>query len=210
MVVERMKLGRSRLGQLCLVGCVILNFFALMFSLKVTNLEAKLNDLKDDERYFIINEQAVSSEQDYRVNLHTSLNTLKILRRLAANSLSQSENQTLLEDETLLQLGLDRCLRRLVAGTYLMANEPEPGENLDEKFASMTDEQLHILVPKFQKQAIHYVTALKKDMVDIMQDIPFWRRVYSSVLIISTIIVIVANFLIFTARNSAGRVAHKS
>lgn len=189
-------------GQICLISAAILNAFVLLVHLHLSGLEDELANKRADEGYFIKNKQTISAENAKRTILHTSLNQLKMLRRLARDRLTPSENEMLLMDEKTLQNEIDASLRKIVGATYLQANDPPQGKDTNKMFNKMTNEQLLALIPELQDQEWQFAENLKMDMVSLMDQVSFWKKLHSSALIISMIILIVANFLIYASRES--------
>lgn len=66
-----------------LLWAIILNSIALVLNLYIVRLEDSFTDRREKEWYFVTNQQAISSEIAKRTLLHTSLNQLKMLRRIA-------------------------------------------------------------------------------------------------------------------------------
>ena len=89
----------KRLGQFCLVIAVIINGASLLINIRQTSLEDQLSRKRSAESYFILNQQSIHTENAKRVLLHTSLNQLKMLRRLARDRLSERENEILFGEE---------------------------------------------------------------------------------------------------------------
>jgi len=194
---------KMRWGQICLIVAVILNALVLLINLHLSGLEDELASKREEERYFIINEQSKYGEINKRTLIHTSLNQLKMLRRLATDLITPEEKQMLLTDEKIFQREINASLRKAVIVTYLQGNDPPPGKNPQDMFSGMTDEQLLALSPKFESQALQYISNLKTEMVRLMDEISLWKKLYSYGLIISLIIIVVANFLIYAGRESA-------
>ena len=189
--------NRRRLGQLCLVAAICINGVLLLVNLRLSTLEDKLSKKRGDERYFMFNEQRISAQTAKRASLHTSLNQLKMLRRLTKDKISPEENQTLLIDERNFQIEIDAHLRRIVGATYLQANDPPPGQHPDKMFSSKSDKELVLLLPKYRDQAYEYAKTLKNEMVDLMDAISFRKKVHSIGLVISMLVLIVGNLLLF-------------
>ena len=200
-----MKVNSKRLGQLCLVVAVVINGALLLVNLRQTDLENRLSRKRSAERYFILNQQTISAEDTKRALLHTSLNQLKMLRRLSKDRLSEIENQTLIGDEHELEKQVDAALEKIVAATYLQANDPPPGQHPDELFSHKSDAELQDLLRKFEEQAFQYAKDLKDETVNLMGKIAFWKAWYSIGLVISMSVLAIGNILLFASdapRNS--------
>ena len=100
-------------------------------------------------------------------------------------------------DEKNFQVEINSSLRKAVIVSYLQGSEPSPGKDPEEMFSNMTDEQLFALIPKLEDKSFQYIQNVKKEMVRLMDKISLWKKLYSYSLIMSIIIIIVANFLIY-------------
>lgn len=188
---------KRRWGQVCLIVAAILNAFVLLINLNLSNLEDELTSKSEEERYFMSNQQTKNDEVNKRTLLHVSLNQLRMLRRLASDRLTPDENQAILMDEKNFQVEINSSLRKAVIVSYLQGSEPSPGKDPEEMFSNMTDEQLFALIPKLEDKSFQYIQNVKKEMVRLMDKISLWKKLYSYSLIMSIIIIIVANFLIY-------------
>lgn len=197
--MESRESNSKRLGQLCLVVAVVINGMLLLVNFRQTGLEDHLSRKRSAERYFILNQQTISGENTKRALLHTSLNQLKMLRRLSKDRLSEIENQTLLGDERELETQEDAALRKIVAATYLQANDPSPGEHPDEMFSRKSVAELQDFLNKFEEQAFQYAKNLKDETVVLMGKIAFWKMWHSIGLVISMFVLVIGNILIFAS-----------
>jgi len=128
-----------------------------------------------------------------------------MLRRLSKDRLSEIENQTLIGDEHELEKQVDAALEKIVAATYLQANDPPPGQHPDELFSHKSDAELQDLLRKFEEQAFQYAKDLKDETVNLMGKIAFWKAWYSIGLVISMSVLAIGNILLFASdapRNS--------
>ena len=203
--MESRESNPKRLGQLCLVVAVVINGVLLLVNLRQTGLEDQLSRKRSAEGYFILNQQTISGEDTKRELLHTSLNQLKMLRRLSKDRLSEIENQTLLSDERELEKQEDAALGKIVAVTYLQANDPPPGQQPDEMFSHKSVAELQDLLKKFEEQAFQYAKDLKDETVNLMGKIAFWKAWYSTGLVINMFVLVIGNIMLFASdapRNS--------
>lgn len=183
--------------QKLLLGAIFLNSFALLVSLYVTKLEDSFTDKREKEWYFITNQQAISSEIAKRTLLHTSLNQLKMLRRISKDRLTGVEYKSLLRDEEIFQRQIDSSLVKIVGAAYLQANDPQQGFDPDEYFSGFTAEELSKKLPEYEAGAFKYVKGLKTDMVALLDSISRWKMFYAMSIILSTILLLYATYLNF-------------
>lgn len=188
---------------MCLVVAVVLNAFVLLINLHLSTLEDELASKRSQEGYYMTNRQAITSEMTKRTQLHTELNQLKMLRRLTRHRLTPQENEALVQDEKVLQRKISASLRKAAIGTYLQANDPPPGKDPNKMFSNMTDEEVLAVSFQLEEQAWQYAQNLKTEMVRLMGEVSLWKRFHSLGLILSTIILVVGNFLIFATWVSA-------
>jgi hypothetical protein len=165
-------------------------------------LEDELASKRADETYYFTNRQTISTEINRREFLQINLNQLKMLRRLVRDRLTSRENEMLLMDEKFLQSEIDASLRMIVMGQYLQAKDPPPGKDPNDMLSSKTDEQLLVMIKEFQDSSWQYVKNLKVEMLFLMSQVSFWKKLHSFVLIISIIILIIANILIYASMES--------
>lgn len=180
-----------------LLWAIILNSIALVLNLYIVRLEDSFTDRHEKEWYFVTNQQAISSEIAKRTLLHTSLNQLKMLRRISKDRLSPSEYKCLLHDEDGFQRQIDSSLIKIAGASYLQGNDPPPGFSPDRYFAGMSQDDLAKKLPENEDKALAYAKGLKKDMVSLTDQISFWKTIYASSIIVSTILLLMANYIYF-------------
>lgn len=188
---------RKRIGQLCIVVAAIISGALILINIRQTSLEDQLSRKRSAEQYFILNQQAITGENAKRVLLHTSLNQLKMLRRLARDKLSERENEILLGDEREFQKQIDASLAKIVGGTFLQANDPPSGQHPDAMFSNKSDAELADLLKKFEGQAFKYAENLKGEMVNLMSKVACWKAWHSIGLAINMFIIVIGNVLLF-------------
>ena len=192
-----MKAKPKRLGQLCLVVALVINGVLLLVNMRQTSLEDGLSRKRSAERYFILNQQAISAEDTKRALLHTSLNQLKMLRRLVRDKLSERENEILVNDERELQRQINASYVKVVSALYLQANDPPPGQHPDTMFSDKSDTELEALLAKFEEQAFRYAQGLKGQAINLTEKIAFWKTWNSVGLVAGMVILVFGNIIIF-------------
>ena len=186
-------------GQGLLLSAAVLSLISLLINVYASHLESTFAQRKEDERYFFMNYQSISLENVKRNLMHGGLNQLKILRRIGSVKLTQEEKKALLSDEAYFESSINASFKKMAAGTYLQANEPPTGMSPEEYIDSLSPKELQEKMPVFEKEASAYVSKIKKEMIGLKKRIRLWRLLYSSILIISTILIVFANRYLFIA-----------
>lgn len=182
-------------GQICLVSAILLNGFVLAINVYLSSLQGELQSKRYDEQYFIINDQTKKAEiAQYRM-LQVNANQLVLLRRLADDRLTLDERNTILNNVKELNHRSEMSKVNVAAISYLLANDPPEGTDLYKMFEGKSDSELVRLQEQYEKQAGEYVKNLKRQMVQLMDNISTWQYVHSSALVLSSIILIIGSIL---------------
>lgn len=192
-----MTINNKKLGQIFLVFAVLLNGLVLAVNLKLTGLEEDLQTKRFEESYFMVIEQTKANQSlEYSI-LQGNSNQLVLLRRLADNRLTPTERNTLKNNVKELNRQSQDKKVKMLAVTYLLANDPPEGTNVYKMFEGKSDAELGQLQVKYEMQAMDYSDKLKKQMVQLMDKITFWGYIHSAALSLSSIILILGSILIF-------------
>lgn len=183
-------------GQICLVSAILLNAFVLAINLHLTSLQGELQNKRYEEQYFIINDQTKNAESAKYSLLQVNSNQLVLLRRLADDRLTPDERKTLLSNVKELNHQSELSKVKVVTIAYLLANDPPEGTDLNKMFVGKSDSELARLQDHYEKQAGEYANNLKRQMVQLMDDISIWNYVHSSALVLSSMILIIGSILI--------------
>ncbi len=184
-------------GQVCLVLAILLNGLVLGMSLYISSLQGELQTRRYEEQYFINNDRILKSESDRLALLNANSNQLVMLRRLSQSHLTEREIRVV--ESVVKELNRQQEVSKIntVALTYLLSNDTTEDVNVYKMFESKSDSELLVLQEEYEKQANDYSTVLKKDMVQLMEKISFWEVVHSTMLVLSSIVLIIGNLIIF-------------
>lgn len=189
-------------GQICLVSAILLNGLVLAINLYLTGLQGELQNRRNEEQYFIINEQTKRTESARYTLLQGNSNQLVLLRRLTDDRLSPDERETIKSNVRNLNLQSETSKINLVAITYLLANDPLKGTDVFRMFEDKSDIELLRLQVLYEKQANEYANDLKRQMVQLMDSISMWKYAHSSMLVLSSIILILGGLLNFRSETA--------
>jgi hypothetical protein len=190
---------KKRRGQRLLFLAAVLNGAVFFLGLFLASLQGELDGKVTDEMYFMRNDQAISAEISKRTLLHTSLNQLKLLRRIARERISLAENKMLLIDESVFQREINASLRKIGGAAFLQAHDPPAGHTPDEIFSKMSDDEVASQLPTFQDQGFQFAKGIKADMNSLRSRIAYWKVINSTLLTISTMVLIIGSYLVYDA-----------
>lgn len=191
-------------GKVLMLLAILLNSILIFVNWHVSELDASRAGKREEERYFITNNQSLNLEDAKRLLLHASLNQQKLLRRLASGLIAPKEKEMLLLDEKTFQSATVASFRKITAVSYLQGNDPPSGLNLEKKFSKYSEVELGRMLPEFENQASGYIMNVKKEMLSLESKISFWKKVSSQMLLFSTILMLIANFLLFYSSKTDG------
>jgi hypothetical protein len=184
-----------KLGQKLVVCAILINGLVLAISIHLAGLQNDLQNKRYDEQYFIINQQGRRTEHDKYIWLKAHSNQLVLLRRLADTQLTSLERTTILNNTK--ELNHESEVSRLneVALAYILAHDPPMGMNLLDLFRGKSDDELSLLQNQYEEDAGNYASNLKKEMNKLEDSIKIWQYIFSTALVLSSIILIIGSIL---------------
>jgi cell division protein FtsX len=182
-------------GHIFLVTAILLNGFVLALSLQLNRMQGELQNKRYDEQYFIINSRSKHLERSEYMLLNGISNQLILLRRLAEDRLTPSENDTILDLVNKLNHESETSLSNVLTITYLLANGPPDSADLRNILHWKNDSDLVHLLEKYGVQSEDYIRSLKARMITLMDNIAIWSYIHTSVLVLSTVILILGSIL---------------
>lgn len=188
---------RRKWGQICLVTAVLLNGLVLAINLHLTSLQGELQNNRYEEQYFIVNSQTKNDQSARYLQLQENSNQLVLLRRLADSSLTFDERTTVLNNVKELNRESEVSRVNVVVLAYLLAHDPPEDTDLYKMFESKSDDELARLQKQYENQAEKYAINLKKEMIQLMESISFWKYFHNPALVLSSIILIIGSILKF-------------
>lgn len=178
---------------------VILNGAVLLINLRVSNLENQLAEKRRRLQDFMTNHQGISFEIAKQTLYTTSLNQLKLLRRLSQRYLSPNDYQALSQTERVLAKQIEESNSKIVVGTFIQGGNLPEDTDLEKLFGGLSQDSLEQLFPIFQKKESEYVDNLMAEMNRLDSQAFFWKTIYSSATVLSMTVIVIGSILLFRA-----------